>query len=227
MNNVERLLRDLTAAINGQYPRPWMTSMPDPCSAKLFIVGYNPAKAYSSQDLDHERHIDALFNRNGETCRGLYNEVTKESPTRGNIDKLTAKLANVGITSVLETNVVCYATAKKKDLAKPDHIGGKSRGVAIFQTLVREIGPKVIIIHGAGVRDEFNRSFADEPDLPLPPNSPGEFAHIDLSTGTRVFVIPSLALPGYQNWPPGNSFCNWADKYLDGLAVEIAKVCAT
>jgi hypothetical protein len=223
MNNLERLVRELTTEINGQYPRPWMTSMRDPSSAKVFVVGYNPAKAYSAQSIDYERHIDALFNRNGETCRGLYSEVTKESPTRGNIEMLTAKLAAVGVKSVLETNVVCYATSKKKDLSKPNHFGGKPRGVEIFRTIVREIRPRSMIIHGAGVREEFNRSFTDEPNLPPPPNRPGMFPQIDLSTGTRVCVIPSLALPGYQNWPPQNSFCNWADEYLDELAVQIAR----
>ncbi|MGO4479723.1 hypothetical protein AB4Z32_26125 [Massilia sp. 2TAF26] len=199
--------------------------MLSPVQAKVFIVGYNPAKAYPAASVQHERHVDALFNRNGETCRGFYNEVTKESPTRSNIDMLAAKLARVGVESVLETNIVCYATPKKKDLNLPEHIGGKAHGLTIFHTILREIAPKSIIIHGKGVRDEFNRTFPDEPMLPPPPDRPGIFPQVELSTGTKAFVIPSLALPGYQNWPPGNSFCNWSDVYLDELAIEVAAVC--
>lgn len=222
MTNLEQVIRHLTTAINGQYPRPWMTSMQDPSRASVFIVGYNPAKPYPIDKVPYERHIDALFNRNGESCRGLYSEVTKESPTRENIELLTAKLAIAGITSVLETNVVCYSTSKKRDLGSLAHVGGKTRGLEIFRALVREIRPKVMVVHGKGVRDEVNRTFRSEPPLPPPPDRADLFVHQDLSTGTRVFVIPSLALPGYQNWPPLNSFCNWAAAYLDELAARIA-----
>lgn len=226
VTSLELVVRELTSEINGQYPRPWMTTMQDPSRAEVFIVGYNPAKAYAASQVRHDRHIDALFNRNGETCRGLYSELTHESPTRGNIETLTKKLALAGVALVLETNVVCYSTSKKKDLGAPQHVGGKARGLEIFRTLVREIAPKAMIVHGAGVRDEFNRAFRSEGELPPPPDAPNVFREADLANGTRVFVIPSLALPGYQNWPPGNSFCNWSDSYLDELASRIAHVCA-
>jgi hypothetical protein len=140
---------------------------------------------------------------------------------------LTEKLAAAGVTSILETNVVCYSTRNKKDLGAPEHAGGKTRGLEIFRALVREIRPRAMIIHGTGVRDEFNRAFRSEPRLPRPPEGAGTFPETELPTGTRVFVIPSLALPGYQNWPPHNSFCNWADAYLDELALQVARVCAT
>lgn len=226
MNSLEREIRKLTAPINGQYPRPWMTAIADPSRANVFIVGYNPAKVYSVSALGHERHIDALFNRNGQTCRSLYSELTNESPTRGNIEILTEKLASVGISSVLETNVVCYSTGKKEDLSAPQHAGGKSRGLTIFQMLVHEIRPKAMIVHGVGVRNEFNRVFRSEVLLPPPSKVPDVYPEANLSSGAKVFVIPSLALPGFQNWPPGNSFCNWADTYLDELVVRVAHACA-
>ncbi len=201
--------------------------MQDPSCATVFIVGYNPANAYPAARVEYERHIDALFNRNGETCRAFYSEITRESPTRGNIEMLTDKLAAAGVSSVLETNVVCYATRKKRDLRSAEHDGGKVRGLEIFQALVGEIRPRSMVVHGKGVRDEFNRAFKKEPQLPTPPDRADLFAHVDHSSGTRVYVIPSLALPGYQNWPPLNSFCNWADHYLDELATRIANLCAT
>jgi hypothetical protein len=223
VTDLERIVRELTVEINGQYPRPWMTSG-DPSQAEVFIVGYNPAKVFSAARIGHNRHVDALFNRNGETCRGLYTELTAESPTRGNIEMLTEKLALAGVTSVLETNVICYSTSKKKDLDTSQHLGGKIRGLELFRAIVREITPKAMIIHGVAVRDEFNRAFRCE--APPPPDSPDIFREVDLPTGTRVFVIPSLALPGYQSWPRRNSFCNWADSYLDEIASRVAYLCA-
>ena len=168
------IVRELTVEINGQYPRPWMTSMRDPSQAKVFIVGYNPAKVYSAARIGHNRHIDALFNRNGEACRGLYAELyPRDSRTRGNIEMLTEKLALADVTSVLETNVICYSTSKKKDLVTPQHVGGKICGLELFRAIVREITPKAMIVHGAGVRDEFNRAFRCEARLPPPPGYAG------------------------------------------------------
>jgi hypothetical protein len=227
VNYLEQAVRELTAEINGQFPRPWMTTMTDPAAADVFIVGLNPAKAYPSSAVSHQRHIDALFNRNGESCRGLYAEVTQESPTRGNIDLLSAKLSAAGVCSVLETNVICYSTADSKALRLPEHAGGKERGRAIFSMLTTVIRPKAMVIHGAGVRKEFGKVFNVNLDLlPLPTHA-AEFFHYDLATGTRVFLIPSLALPAYRTQPPGNSFCNWADDYLSKLAALIAAHCSS
>lgn len=225
MHELEQRIRMLTTALNGQYPRPWMTTLLDPSQAKVFVVGYNPAKAFLTADLNHDRHIDALFNRNGESCHALYAELTQESPTRGNIAALTDKLGSAGVNSVLETNVICYATRKSSDLRSPENAGGKARGATIFYTLVDLIRPRVIILHGAGVRKEFNRIMGNKHLAPPPSTTPDVFPQSRLANGTRVFIIPSLALPGYQNWPPRNSFCNWADTYLNQLAPMVAQAC--
>lgn len=225
MQELEQRIRVLTAALNGQYPRPWMTTVEDPSQAKVFVVGYNPARVFSTAGLNHDRYIDALFNRNGESCHALYAELTQESPTRGNIATLTDKLGSAGISSVLETNVICYATRKSSDLGRPENAGGKAQGARIFRTLVDFIRPRVIILHGAGVRKEFNRIMGDKHLAPPPPATPDVFPQSRLANGTQVFVIPSLALSGYQNWPPGNSFCNWADTYLNQLAPIVAQAC--
>lgn len=199
--------------------------MTDPAAADVFIVGLNPAKAYPSTAVSHERHIDALFNRNGESCRGIYAEITQESPTRGSIELLTAKLSTAGVSSVIETNVICYSTPDSKALRLPEHAGGRERGREIFSMLTKVIQPKAMVIHGAGVRKEFGKVFNLHPDiLPLPKHA-AEFSHYDLATGTRVFLIPSLALPAYRTQPPGNSFCNWSDDYLNKLAALIAAHC--
>lgn len=229
MTGFEKTIRALTREINGQYPRPWMTDMTDPSSAQVFVVGYNPASAYSSDSVDHERFLDGLFNRSGEGCRAFYSEMTHTSPTRGNIEMFTDKLVAKGIEDILETNIVCYGAGKKKYLTLPEHAGGKERGIEIFRTLLQEIQPKAVVVHGAGVAKEFSRALGLSPALPGPPKGPGEFVERDLGNGTRVFVIPSLALPGFQNWPsaPLRSFCNWADTYLDEVAEKVLAACRT
>ena len=225
MDKFEQLIRELTTEINGQYPRPWMTDLKAPSRAEVFIVGYNPATAYLSNDVSYERFIDSLFNRNGETCRKFYAEITKQTPTRDNIEMFADKLAKVGISSILETNVICYGAKKKKYLRRREHIGGKARGMEIFRKLVEVIHPKVILIHGKGVCDEFRRSFKLS-SLPDPPDSKDKFVQIKLDWGTELFIIPSLALPGFRNWPqfPLKPFCTWADAYLDEVAKRMLQV---
>lgn len=81
----ESAISQLTKLINNQFPRPWMTSLKDPRKAQVFVVGRNQRNGYPG-DLrgGHNRHLDALFNRQGESCRGVYDEVTGgyPSPTR-------------------------------------------------------------------------------------------------------------------------------------------------
>ena len=229
MDKFEQLIRKLTGEINGQYPRPWMTDLTDPLSAEVLIVGYNPATPYLSNVVDYERFIDSLFNRNGEECRKFYKEVTEQSPTRANIQMLTAKLEKVGVTSILETNVVCYGAGKKKDLNLPKHCGGKVRGMKIFRKLVKTIHPKVIIIHGQGVCNEFSKLFNLNQRLLNPPDTKDKFVQIELDFGSQLFVIPSLALPGFRNWPkaPLKSFCNWADEYLEEVSRRVSIACTS
>lgn len=224
MDKFEQLIRELTTEINGQYPRPWITGLEDPSRADVFIVGYNPKTAYPSNDVSYERFIDSLFNRNGETCRKFYDEITKQTPTRGNIEMFADKLTKAGVSSILETNVVCYG-GKKDHLGFREHHGGKARGMEIFRKLVEVIRPKVIVIHGVGVCEEFRHSF-NWSSLPDPPDTKDKFVQIKSDWGTELFVIPSLAPPGFHNWPqsPLRPFCTWADVYLDEVSKRILKV---
>ena len=225
MDKFEQLTRELTTEINGQYPRPWMTDLKDPSRADVFVVGYNPATAYLSNEVSYERFIDSLFNRNGETCRKFYAEITKKTPTRDNIEMLVDKLTKVGVSSILETNVVCYGAKKGDHLGFREHHGGKARGMEIFRKLVEVIRPKVILLHGVGVCKEFRRSF-NLPSLPKPPDTKDKFVQIKLDSGAELFIIPSLAPPAFEKWPesPLESFCNWADEYLDEVCKRVLKV---
>lgn len=158
-NRLEQRLLPLLRPIRGQYPRPWMTVLPDPTDARVLIVGQNQAKTYPADRLTQQRYLDAHFNRNGESCRSLYDELTggRSSPTRRNLDALSADLA---FASVVETNVICYSTPTAVDLREPFHAPGAALGADIFRTLLDEIRPIVIIMHGAGTIDLARRNDA-------------------------------------------------------------------
>ena len=169
MDKFEEKIRELTEPINGQLPRPWMTRMRNPLEADVFIVGRNQRTRYSATEIQHQRHLDALFNRNGESCRGLYDEVTKGKPsrTRRKMDDLAARLNQRNIHNILETDVVCYSTSMSADLSKQANAGGASRGKEIFRYLLAEIAPAVLIVHGAGsVGGYFSRSRDGSTDSP-------------------------------------------------------------
>jgi hypothetical protein len=192
-----------------------MTSLEDPQSAKVFVVGYNFAVPYMANTVNYERFIDSLFNRNGESCEAFYEEMTNMTPTRtrSNIKWFSRKLAKAGCDSVIETNVICYGTRKKNK---------------IFLNLVKEIRPKAIVVYGVGVCEEFSQALELSSPLPVPPKRKNKFEQGKLADGTPVLVIPSLGEPAFRNWPsrPLESFCNWADEYLDEVASRVARACA-
>lgn len=211
----EAAIRQLTEPYKGQFPRPWMTDLTDAQTASLFIVGMNQAKGYPADKLTHERHMNALFNRAGESCRRLYDEMTDgaASPTRLNIDKLRRALNQQAVDRILETNVVCYSTPMSGDLCLPEHVGGRERGTEIFRVLLEFVRPKVLIVHGRGAGQTLGRCL-NAFVLP-PPSGPGEPVSSDIAD-MRVFVIPSLAPPAWNKW------CGWADVYLTKVAKAAA-----
>ena len=213
-NKFEETIRKLTEPINGQYPRPWMTEMKNPWEAEVFIVGKNQENGYGVNKISHQRNLDALFNRDGESCRGLYDELTegKPSPTRKNTDSLVARLNKWNIHNILETNVICYSTPMSKDLNTPEHSGGTKRGEDIFRYLLAEIAPAVLIVHGAGSVKSIS------PILGLKqlkvPRSADAICDVQM-TKHLVIPIPSLAPPAFNKWS------SWADGYLDSVADRV------
>lgn len=204
----------LTQPLNGQLPRPWMTDLSDPSSAKVFIVGRNQAKSYNAARLTHQRHMDALFNRNDESCRGLYAElVGSSSQTRQNTDRLRDLLLQAGVDSVIETNVICYSTPMSADLAMPGHSGGRGRGTEIFRALIEAVQPPVLIVHGAGAIKDLSRVLSH--DLPLPCKEPGKPVSARVGN-TTVFVVRSLAPTEWWQWH------GWAWSHLKLVAEEVA-----
>jgi hypothetical protein len=222
MSKLEATIREFTNPVGDQYPRPWMTTLQDPCEAEVFIVGMNQAKTFSVAEIgEHDEYMDALFNRNGQTCRGLYDRITQgiPSPTRSNIDDLNRRLRDHGVSAILETNVICYGTRMSADLARPEHHAGRQRGAELFSFLVSEIEPCVLIVHGAGAAKKLAAALG-LPNLPAEPTGPDQFAiqrSSNNGTTRAVFVIPSLAPPRWNTWQ------RWALSYLDRLAGKVAE----
>ena len=210
----EERIRELTKPINGQLPRPWMTDMKNPLEADVFIVGKNQSREYPAADIPHQRHLDALFNRNGESCRGLYNETTrgKPSPTRRNIDDFVARLNQQGIHNILETNVICYSTPMSAVLRTQAHTGGARKGEDIFRYLLAEIAPTVLIVHGAGVVKHIS-SILRISGLKVP-GSADEICDVQMEQHL-VIPIRSLAPPETPKW------ASWRGDYLDQVAVRV------
>lgn len=209
-------IRELTIPINGQYPRPWMTKLFNPLEANVFIVGKNQRNGYATSDLgSHQRHLDALFNRNGETCRRMYDEMTngRPSPTRANTDRLVSLLESKGVDRILETNVICYSTPMSADLRSTIHTGGSKRGEEIFRFLIDQIKPKLLIVHGSGSTKKLSSVLGH--DLVSEPSHEDD-VRIQEVGGCLYAVIPSLAPPAYNKWS------SWAVGHLEKLSAAIA-----
>ncbi len=226
MHALEAAIRGLTMPVNGQFPRPWMTTMARPEDARIFVVGYNQATRFSAESIgSHDAYIDALFNRNGKSCRDLYEQARGprgSSPTRRNLDALHEMLASEGLTNVLETNVVCYSTPMSSDMPSAEHHGGKAAGRAIFETVLTLIRPPILIVHGVRASRELGHVLGQT----LPPAAADQEAGVSSICARarwpsdpyapKVFVIPSLAPPAWNVWS------RWAPSHLTTLCVQVS-----
>ncbi len=225
MPDLEDMVRSWTRPLNGQYPRPWMSRLTDPTMASAFIVGRNQATPFPvSLVPSHEAFIDALFNRNGQTHAALYGRVRAASgkgpsPTRGNVERLTALLEDRGVAGVLETNVICYSTAMSSDLGSASHAGGKEAGKQVFRGLLAAIKPRILIAHGAATRSDLEKMLATT--LPPPAGTSAEGVkgkELTLSGHHMlVLVVPALAPPGWNKWS------SWAPIHLERVADRAAQ----
>jgi hypothetical protein len=220
---LEKTILALTRPLNGQYPRPWMTSMKNPEAARVFIVGFNQAKTFSASALTHDAYLDALYNRNGRTCRALYDQMSGArgpSPTRKNTDSLNKTLSGDGIMDIIETNVVCYSTPMSKDLAHSSNAGGKEAGREIFLSLLQIVRPKVLIAHGEGTKKELERVLGVKgSNLPETRESPVCSLHTSTAVlgeayRPMIIFIPSLAPPKWNTWS------NWAPDHFRAVSKQ-------
>ena len=210
----EETILAMTQPTDGQLLRPWMTAMKNPLEADVFIVGGNQRTPYFARDISHQRHMDALFNRNGECCRGLYDEVRggEPSPTRRKTDDLVARLNQQSVRNILETNVVCFSTPKSADLRTRSNSVGARKGKEIFRYLLAEIAPLVLVVHGMGTVKQISTILRT--DRLRVPDSPDEICDIQLERHL-VIPIPSLSPRGFNSWKA------WGQGYLDRVAIRV------
>lgn len=180
----------------------------DPGQADVLIVGASSAKTFYVAEVgNHEQFLDALWNRNGRTCRAMYRAATtKPSPTRPNLDRLSAILAERGLTS-LQTNVSCASAPYDAELPQED----RAHGTELFEAVVAHVRWKAMIVYGVGASGRFGRAFGVEvPPVP-PPDSTPVFTKLQ---GRPVFISPTLASPAYRAsvWP-----------YLERVVAEIGE----
>lgn len=213
---IEKAVSSATRPINGQYPRPWMTNSQEPWNCRVFTIGRNQRNGFPVELVgDHETYLTALFNRDGQACRALYNQiVTKPSPTRINTDRLVSRLSSYGVSDVIETNVICYSTPMSADLRRDWHTGGKERGTELFQTILDLIRPKVIVAHGTGTAKDLSRLL--DVELPKEPTEPEQTSRVSCGA-MDIWVIPSLAPPRWNMW------MRWAEHHMDLVSREVAE----
>jgi hypothetical protein len=193
-----------------------MTDLCDPSRANVFVVGHNQARAYPVEAVgDHERFLDAHFNRHGCSCRGLYDEITngESSATRDILDGFTALLTRAGVIGIVETNAVCYSTQMSAELSHEGHRAGRERGRQLFRHILEQIRPSVIIAHDQGTITELERVFGLAiPRSQVPPNEP-----VPMQTPFGLlYATPSLAQPGFNRWK------RWSTEYLERVATAVA-----
>lgn len=191
MTEFEDRIRAMTAPRDGAYPRPWTTDT-DPAQVDVLIVGASSAKTFHVIDIgNHEQFLDALWNRNGQTCRAMYDAATlKPSPTRPNLDRLSQMLAASGLSS-LQTNVTCASARYDADVSEKD----RAHGTLLFKTVVAHVPWKAMIIYGVGVTERFGHAFGVAmPPIPSPDTAPVQTAIYN----RPVFIAPTLASPGYR-----------------------------
>ena len=210
-------IHEFTEPINNQYPRPWMTKLRDPLQAEVFVVGMNQSWEYSTDDISHEQHVEALFNQGPDGCRGMYDMLTDGNPshTRKNIDCLVERLAHAGVDKVLETNVICYSTGMSKYLRENPHIGGAKRGKEIFRFLLCSIEPRVLIVHGKKATEHLESVL--DCDLPAPPECADDGPTCCWCGEQLVIVIRSLAPPEYNEWS------KWASTHFLQVSDAVAR----
>lgn len=196
MTEFEACIRAMTVPRDGAYPRPWTTDT-DPAQVDVLIVGASSAKTFRVTDVgNHGQFLDALWNRNDQTCRAMYDAATaKPSPTRPNLDRLSQMLAAHGLTS-LQTNVTCASARYDAEVSEKD----RAYGTLLFKTVVRHVPWQAMIIYGVGATERFSHAFGVVmPPVPSPDTAPVLTAIHD----RPVYISPTLASPGYRTsvWP--------------------------
>ena len=135
-------------------PRPFVCDG-NPLECNIFIVGINPATKmeinfedfWNDDGFDKQKWIEAYKNeRANAPLKVGKKKRLLVSPTRRNIDHI---IKHITSGKVLETNLYIKQTNEEHELKKKD------KKTDIFELLINEIKPKIVILHGKSVREFF------------------------------------------------------------------------
>jgi hypothetical protein len=191
-------LRSLADSIIGPtargYLRPWMCA-DDPAQSMVFIVGANAATEFPADRVDRTEYLEALVEA-GPRLRIMYDRFRdgRPSPTRINIERITATLSGHGAGPVLETNVWALPTRSLRELHQRDS-SLRDASSTIFPDLLRIFDPRAVIVHGV----EATKLAADAIGRDLRPAEPTDPV-LCFEGDPVVFTLPSLSPPRANEW---------------------------
>lgn len=158
-------LKNACKPIDGSdvYFRPFI-SKGNPQDSKIFLVGVNPATPIKTKEIDLESYTNLLmdyqlFHERYLDLRGT----AGVSRTRMGILEFVRWISSYTNTPVLETNVITYPTKSIKELKRfnKENPKGYNKATNIFVSLLKEIEPSIIILHGANTVRQFNLSVGE------------------------------------------------------------------
>lgn len=141
------------------YLRPFICSG-NPYEAKICFVGTNPATPIYPNQVKLEDYIKLLGNY--DEFMNFYKESRKKegkteiSRTRMGINAFKQWVKTEIGTNMIETDIFTYPTKNIKDLSKVDKDVLK-QSLQLFEEVLEEYHPYVIILHGALTVETFNK----------------------------------------------------------------------
>jgi hypothetical protein len=142
-------------------PRPFVCDG-NPLDCNIFIIGINPATKmemnfedfWDEDGFDKQKWLEAYINeRANAPLKVGKKKRLLVSPTRRSIDHIV-KHATSG--KILETNLYTKQTANASLLEETD------KKTEIFEFLINEIKPKIVVLHGKSVKDFFRENYDEK-----------------------------------------------------------------
>lgn len=141
-------------------PRPFVCDG-NPLECNIFIVGINPATKmeinfedfWNEDGFDKQKWIEVYkYERANAPLKVGKKKRLLVSPTRKNIDHI---IKHITSGKVLETNLYIKQTKEAHELKKKD------KKTDIFELLINEIKPKIVVLHGKSVKYFFRMKYDD------------------------------------------------------------------
>lgn len=150
--NLENFYDDLKREMAEEILMPFVCNG-NPLDAEILIIGFNPTTEYdfwkfftNKNGFDHVAELEDYIYQ-----RDLKNKKTKLSNTRSRIKRLEDNLwEKYPSLHILKMNLYAKATSNETELLEKD------RNLKIFNFLISNLRPKVIITHGKSASNQIN-----------------------------------------------------------------------